>query len=343
MPASISSALLDIQQSSANSSNRPLNGGSPSPHSADSNSNAPSSSQSLISSALQNSRHLLHDGQITPSISLIPIKQVRTNDRSRMIEKKSSFNEFYLQEPSCDDYDSLAKSLRQQSMDQSASAQNSVTTNSVETSAASSSNLTSLIKVNDQTEIDMHSYGYSVGILNLLQVSPLKSLLREDLKRRISARATNRATRNSNNANNNGNVSNSITSNLNSNSNSGGSASTNTSNPTSITTSSALTSSSSSSSLPFNSKKSSSSSLASTINAINQHLLSNSSITVTTESTTPSSGKAALEKNLTLIRKQKRKFPFDLSRYKYIQRCYIQKPIGRCGDHVKRCYHIDRR
>lgn len=60
--------------------NRPLNGGSPSPHSADSN--APTSSQSLISSALQSSRQsLLHDGQITPSISLIPIKQVCTFEK----------------------------------------------------------------------------------------------------------------------------------------------------------------------------------------------------------------------------------------------------------------------
>lgn len=51
--------------------------GTSSPHSADSNSNAPTSSQSLIGNVLQNSRHLLLDGQITPSISLIPIKQVR--------------------------------------------------------------------------------------------------------------------------------------------------------------------------------------------------------------------------------------------------------------------------
>lgn len=79
LPTSISSALLDMQASTVNSSHRPLNGGSPSPHSADSNSNAPSSSQSLISSALQNSRH--HDGQITPSISLIPIKQVRLKQK----------------------------------------------------------------------------------------------------------------------------------------------------------------------------------------------------------------------------------------------------------------------
>lgn len=74
IPASISSAL-EIQPCPS-TMNRPLNGGSPSPHSADSN--APTSSQSLISSALQSSRqNLLHDSsQITPSISLIPIKQV---------------------------------------------------------------------------------------------------------------------------------------------------------------------------------------------------------------------------------------------------------------------------
>lgn len=74
IPANLSSGL-EIQ-ACPSTMNRPLNGGSPSPHSADSN--APTSSQSLISSALQSSRQsLLHDGQITPSISLIPIKQVR--------------------------------------------------------------------------------------------------------------------------------------------------------------------------------------------------------------------------------------------------------------------------
>lgn len=76
MPASVSSALEIQPCPSSISSHRPSNGGSPSPHSADSNSNAPSSSQSIIGSVLQNSRHLLNDGQITPSISLIPIKQV---------------------------------------------------------------------------------------------------------------------------------------------------------------------------------------------------------------------------------------------------------------------------
>lgn len=58
---------------------RPINNsGSPSsPHSADSNSNIPSSSHSsVLSSLAQNSRHLMFDSSITPSISLIPIKQV---------------------------------------------------------------------------------------------------------------------------------------------------------------------------------------------------------------------------------------------------------------------------
>jgi IKAROS family zinc finger protein len=57
---------------------RPSNGCSPaSPHSADSNSNVPSSSHSLMQSAVNNSRHLLFENSITPSISLIPIKQVK--------------------------------------------------------------------------------------------------------------------------------------------------------------------------------------------------------------------------------------------------------------------------
>ena len=74
---------------------RPSNGGTPnvastgspvgSPHSADSN--APSSSQSSSSSTtntmlptlVQSSRHIIFDNPITPSISLIPIKQVSHN------------------------------------------------------------------------------------------------------------------------------------------------------------------------------------------------------------------------------------------------------------------------
>lgn len=60
---------------------RPLNtsGGSPpSPQSADSNSNIPSSSHSsIMTNEVQSSRHLLFENAIKPSISLIPIKQVR--------------------------------------------------------------------------------------------------------------------------------------------------------------------------------------------------------------------------------------------------------------------------
>lgn len=60
---------------------RPLNnisGGSPpSPQSADSNSNVPSSSHSsIMTNEVQSSRHLLFENAIKPSISLIPIKQV---------------------------------------------------------------------------------------------------------------------------------------------------------------------------------------------------------------------------------------------------------------------------
>lgn len=59
---------------------RPLltNGGSPvSPHSADSNSNIPTSSHSSsMTNEAQSSRHMMYDNPIKPSISLIPIKQV---------------------------------------------------------------------------------------------------------------------------------------------------------------------------------------------------------------------------------------------------------------------------
>ena len=61
---------------------RPINntnGGSPSsPQSADSNSNVPSSSHSsILTNEVQSSRHLIFENAIKPSISLIPIKQVR--------------------------------------------------------------------------------------------------------------------------------------------------------------------------------------------------------------------------------------------------------------------------
>ncbi len=107
-------------------SNR-MNGSPASPHSADSNSNVPSSSQSLIGNVIQNSRHLLVDGQITPSISLIPIKQ----------------------EPSNDDYnDSSQRKSEGAKDDSSTPPNNSHTSNSMDTNnSVPSSSLTSLIKV----------------------------------------------------------------------------------------------------------------------------------------------------------------------------------------------------
>ena len=56
---------------------RPSTGGSPSsPHSADSNAPYSSHGSSLLPSTVQSSRHIIFDNSITPSISLIPIKQV---------------------------------------------------------------------------------------------------------------------------------------------------------------------------------------------------------------------------------------------------------------------------
>ncbi|XP_055703465.1 zinc finger protein ztf-16 isoform X2 [Phlebotomus papatasi] len=149
-PAPTNSTGLEIQP--CPSSGHP-NGGSPSsPHSADSNSNAPSSSHSLMPSVAQSSRHMLGEGNITPSISLIPIKQ----------------------EPNTNDEYAEGKVRPNEQTSPSATVSNSGD------SSVPSSSLTSLIKV-----------------------SPLKSLLREDLKRRISARASNRASRNGSVNNNN--------------------------------------------------------------------------------------------------------------------------------------------
>ena len=64
---------------------RPMNSnGSPSsPQSADSNSNVPSSSHSSIATQeVQSSRHLIFENAIKPSISLIPIKQVKCRQLS---------------------------------------------------------------------------------------------------------------------------------------------------------------------------------------------------------------------------------------------------------------------
>lgn len=101
-----------------------MNGSPASPHSADSNSNIPSSSQSLLG----NSRHLLVDGQITPSISLIPIKQ----------------------EPSNDDYNDSSHRKSEGTKDEASAPPNNSHTsnNSMDTNNSTpSSSLTSLIKV----------------------------------------------------------------------------------------------------------------------------------------------------------------------------------------------------
>lgn len=117
-----------------------LNGECPSsPQSADSNSNAPSSSHTRQES----------ETTITPSISLIPIKQ----------------------EPSSDDFD---KSRQNGPVNLSTSP-----SGSIQLSTATSSSLSSIIKV-----------------------SPLKSLLREDLKRKIVVRGGSRG-RGSNSPNQN--------------------------------------------------------------------------------------------------------------------------------------------
>jgi len=132
-PAPVFSPSLTDQnaqpgQSSENSQSQRLNGECPgSPQSADSNSNAPSSS-------LSNSLRLDQETNITPSISLIPIKQ----EPNEEFDKKNGAN-----------------------------------SGNVQLSTATSSSLSSLIKV-----------------------SPLKSLLRDDLKRRIVTRSGTRASRN---------------------------------------------------------------------------------------------------------------------------------------------------
>lgn len=72
--------------STNNNADGQTNGASPaqSPQSADSNSNAPTSSlSSMLPALVQSNRHSLlaasdSNASITPSISLIPIKQVRT-------------------------------------------------------------------------------------------------------------------------------------------------------------------------------------------------------------------------------------------------------------------------
>ncbi|TMW54663.1 hypothetical protein DOY81_000194 [Sarcophaga bullata] len=146
----------------------------------------PSSTSSSANGALcgpltsASPKHHHHENHITPSISLIPIKQACT-------QKKTLKLPFYFlipnvsnvqQEPPSDEI--LKNSLNGDSMNGGDSSESEF--------SAPNTRLTSLIKV-----------------------SPLKSLLREDLKRRICAKANNRITRNAatmeiNNNNNNNNV-----------------------------------------------------------------------------------------------------------------------------------------
>ncbi|GLV35677.1 uncharacterized protein CBL_01172 [Carabus blaptoides fortunei] len=137
-PASFSPIQCDQQRSmQCGDSSQPMNGECPgSPHSADSNSNAPSSShvQSTPTMRIDN------ETNITPSISLIPIKQEphsdENYDKGRSVSLNGPVN------------------------------LNTSPSGSVQMQTATSSSLSSLIKV-----------------------SPLKSLLREDLKRKIVTRS----------------------------------------------------------------------------------------------------------------------------------------------------------
>lgn len=114
-------------------SSQQMNGECPgSPHSADSNSNAPSSSHAQ--SAMETN--------ITPSISLIPIKQEPSSEESYEKVRQNSTNGPV-----------------------NLSTSTSPSSGNVQMQTATSSSLSSLIKV-----------------------SPLKSLLREDLKRKIVSR-----------------------------------------------------------------------------------------------------------------------------------------------------------
>lgn len=126
--------LVNASQSSVEMSSQHLNGECPgSPHSADSNSNAPSSS---LATGL---RPEPEGTSITPSISLIPIKQEPGAEESTRVNGPVNL--------------STNKST------------SDLGSSSVQFPSASSSSLSSLIKV-----------------------SPLKSLLRDDLKRKIGNR-----------------------------------------------------------------------------------------------------------------------------------------------------------
>ncbi|KAG5673059.1 hypothetical protein PVAND_003136 [Polypedilum vanderplanki] len=170
----------------------PSNGSPQSPQSADSNSNVPSSSHSsIITNEVQSSRHLIFENAIKPSISLIPIKQEPTT------------NDDY----SSDSTLSNSKSNNQRSL--TSTPMPHITDSSSQQATANASSSTAVQNsssgVSNSTESVTPTS--SLSLASMIKVSPLKSLLREDLKRRITARANNRVARGSISGNGSGFVS----------------------------------------------------------------------------------------------------------------------------------------
>nr|CAD7590085.1 unnamed protein product [Timema genevievae] len=148
-PARVEQAVPVASQSSSGepSSQQTLNGDCPgSPNSADSNSNTPSSSHTNNGVPMSSLMVEPEVSTITPSISLIPIKQ----------------------EPGGDDGPRSNGPVNLSTGWGSAELSAAASSNHVQFQSATSSSLTSLIKV-----------------------SPLKSLLRDDLKRKIGSRSNN--------------------------------------------------------------------------------------------------------------------------------------------------------
>lgn len=114
----------------------------------------------------------IFDSTITPSISLIPIKQEpNMNDDHMMVTDQKGGGG--------------GGSASSSSMERASPAAVGHDQGSIDGNSPSTSNLTSLIKVQPR----MTLIKAQLMISFYFQVSPLKSLLREDLKRRISARA----------------------------------------------------------------------------------------------------------------------------------------------------------
>lgn len=161
-PNSSVSSGLDIQAIV-----RPKSNPTPPHHSMDGSSSNTRDRESLHSSSVRQ----MFDSSITPSISLIPIKQEpSTNDESEGSGSGGS--------------GILHKGGRQSSSDRISPNPDQCNNDIKAATSSQQSSLTSLIKV-----------------------SPLKSLLREDLKRRISARVVRSSTRNAaSNSHNSSNI-----------------------------------------------------------------------------------------------------------------------------------------